>query len=417
MSRSINTDVRVGVFHPGTQHSHETALAFQEAGSLAWYATSIFYDAGRWPYNAAKFLPPGARVRFEYEFKRRYHQELDPSLVRTFGVWEWVERLSMRAGFRTLEHYANEWGNVRFGRRVADLAARTSVDAIWGSDTSSLTAFSGVKDRGVRCILDQTVGHPRVWNRILTEERCLVGRDFDPYPRPYPEADMQRVERELELADRVVCGSSFVRDTLIETGVKAEKMCVIPYGVPGGTFSPRETPAGHDGLRLLFVGHFGLRKGAWYLLEVMRRLAHLRGLTLTIVGKSTVPDRFLAPFGERVRRIPHVSRHQVHGVYRDADVFVLPSLFEGSSIAVFEALASGLPVVTTPNAGSVVRDGIDGFVVPIRDSEALAEPIERLYHDPQLRGEMAVRARLRALEFPWRRYREELVHRLETWTN
>src|SRR3990172_2103499 len=189
MSRSINTDVRVGVFHPGTQHSHETALAFQEAGSLAWYATSIFYDAGRWPYNAAKFLPPAARVRFEYEFKRRYHQELDPSLVRTFGVWEWVERLSMRAGFRTLEHYANEWGNVRFGRRVADLAARTSVDAIWGSDTSSLTAFSGVKDRGVRCILDQTVGHPRVWNRILTEERCLVGRDFDPYPPPYPEAE------------------------------------------------------------------------------------------------------------------------------------------------------------------------------------------------------------------------------------
>jgi glycosyltransferase involved in cell wall biosynthesis len=417
MSRSIDTDVRIGVFHPGTQHSHETALAFQEAGSLAWYATSIFYDPQRWPYNAVKFLPSGARGRLEYEFKRRYHPGIDPSLVRTFGVWEWVERLSMRAGFRMLEHYANEWGNVRFGRQVADLAARTSVDAIWGSDTSSLTAFRGVKDRGVRCVLEQTIGHPRVWNRILTEERSLVGPDFDPYPLPYPEADMQRVEREMELADGIVCGSAFVRDTLIENGVKAEKTCVIPYGVPEETFSPRETSAERDGLRLLFVGHFGLRKGAWYLLEAMRRLADLRGLTLTIVGKETVPDRFLAPFGDRIRRLPHVPRNQVCKVYQDADVFVLPSLFEGSAISVFEALASGLPVVTTPNAGSVVRDGVDGFVVPIRDADALADRIATLYKDRRRRADMAVQARARALEFPWRRYRQELVRWLNSRAN
>lgn len=417
MSRSINTDVRVGVFHPGTQHSHETALAFQEAGSLAWYATSIFYDPGRWPYNAIKFLPSGARGRLEYEFKRRYHPDLDPSLVRTFGVWEWIERLSMRAGFRMLEHYANEWGNRRFGRQVADLAARTSVDAIWGSDTSSLTAFRGVKERGVRCILEQTIAHPRVWNRILTEERALVGPDFDPYPLPYPEADLQRVERELDLADGIVCGSAFVRDTLIEGGVRPEKACVIPYGVPDGTFSPREAAMENDGLKLLFVGHFGLRKGAWYLLEAMRRLTHLRGLTLTIVGKDTVPDRFIAPFGDRIRRLSHVSRNEVRAVYRDADVFVLPSLFEGSAITVFEALSSGLPVVTTPNAGSVVRDGVDGFVVPIRDADALADRIAKLYDDRRLRTSMGAQARARALEFPWRRHRQEVVRWLSSWAN
>src|SRR5439155_20141914 len=75
-----------------------------------------------------------------------------------------------------LGHYANEWGHVRVGRQVGDLAVRRSVDAIWGSDTSSLTAFSGVKPLGVRCILEQTVGHPRAWNPILTEKRALVAR-------------------------------------------------------------------------------------------------------------------------------------------------------------------------------------------------------------------------------------------------
>jgi glycosyltransferase involved in cell wall biosynthesis len=417
MSRSIDSDVRIGVFHPGTQHSHETALAFQQAGSLAWYATSIFYDPARWPYNAVRLLPSGVRGRLEYEFKRRYHPSLDPALVRTFGAWEWVERLSMRAGLRTLEHYANEWGNVRFGRQVAELAAKTSVDAIWGFDTSSLSAFRGVKDRGVRCILDQTVGHPRVWNRILTEERSLVGPDFDPYPLPYPEADLRRVERELDLADGIACGSTFVRDTLVESGVSAEKTCVIPYGVPEETFAPRETPAERNGLRLLFVGHFGLRKGAWYLLEAMRRLADRRDVTLTIVGKQTVPDRFLAPFGDRIRRIAHVPRNQVHQVYQDADVFILPSLFEGSAISIFEALASGLPVITTPNAGSVVRDCLDGFVVPIRDADALAERIGRLADDRQLRADMALNARTRALDFSWRRHRVELVRWLNSWAN
>lgn len=417
MSRSTDTDVRVGVFHPGTQHSHETALAFQQAGALAWYATSIFYDPRRWPYNVVKFLPPGARGRLEYEFKRRHHPDIDPSLVQTFGVWEWVERLSMRAGLRMMEHHANEWGNRRFGHQVAALAARTSVDAIWGFDTSSLAAFDDVRGRGIRCILDQTVGHPRVWNRILTEERCLVGPDFDPYPLPYPEADMQRAEREMELADRIVCGSTFVRDTLVESGVKAEKTCVIPYGVPEGAFSGRETPADREGLRVLFVGHFGLRKGAWYLLEAMRRLSHLRGLTLTIVGKQTVPDRFFAPFGDRIRRVSHVSRNEVRQVYQNADVFVLPSLFEGSAITVFEALSSGLPVVTTPNAGSVVRDGVDGFVVPIRDAGALADRIATLYEDRRLRAEMAMQARARALEFPWRRHHQELVRWLNSWAN
>jgi glycosyltransferase involved in cell wall biosynthesis len=160
-----------------------------------------------------------------------------------------------------------------------------------------------------------------------------------------------------------------------------------------------------------------VRKGAWYLLEAMRRLNHLKHLTLTVFGKQTVPDRFLAPFGDRIRCVPHVPRNEMPHAYQQGDVFVLPTLFEGSALSVFEALASGLPVVTTPNAGSVVRDGVDGFVAPIRDAEALADRIERLYGDPALRREMSVRARERALEFSWQRYRAELVRWLGTWTH
>src|SRR5439155_25416078 len=111
----------------------------------------------------------------------------------------------------------------------------------------------------------------------------------------------------------------------------------------------------------------------------------------------------------------HLTRNESHHSYKKSDVFMLPTLFEVSALSVLVALASGLPVVTTPNAGSVVRDGVDGFVVPIRDAEALADRIERLYGDPALRREVGIRARERALEFPWQRYRAELVRWLETW--
>jgi glycosyltransferase involved in cell wall biosynthesis len=408
--------VRVGVFHPGSQHAYETALAFQDAGCLSWFATSIFFDPARWPYSALGFVPAATRKRLELELKRRYHPELQSSLVRTFGVWEWLERLSMRAGLRTLEHYTNEWGNVRFGQQVARLAARTRVELVWGYDTSSLSAFRRLSARGILCVLEQTVGHPRVWTRLLAEERRVVDADFDPYPRPYPERDMRKVESELALADRIVCASPFVRDTIVETGTDPGKIAVIPYGVATDRFTPAARDRSDEGLKLLFVGHFGLRKGAWYLLEAMRRLAHLKHLSMTVFGKQTVPDRLLAPFGDRIQCVPHVPRNQMHHAYQQGDVFVLPTLFEGSAISVFEALASGLPVVTTPNAGSVVRDGVDGFVVPIRDAHALADRIERLYGDPALRREMSIRARGRALEFPWRRYRGELVRWLGTWT-
>lgn len=400
---------RIAVFHPGMQHSYQTALAFQRAGRLAWYATSIFYDPNRWPYRMLPFVPSGLRRRLERELRRRHHPELDPGLLRTFGYWEWIERLGMRLGQRRLEHYANEWGNASFARRIARWALRDGVDCVWGFDTASLTTFKEVKGRGIRCVLEQTIGHPRMWNRILSEERERLGDEFDPYPRPYPERDLARVDAEIESADRIVCGSEFVKKTLIEEGVHACKLHVIPYGVDADAFVPAPSPGPADQLRLLFVGHFGIRKGAWYLTEALNRLRHLPGLSLTVVGTQTVPTKALASIADKVRLVPRVPGEEMAGIYQGADLLVLPSLFEGSSIAIYEALASGLPVVTTSNAGSIVRDGMEGCIVPVRDVDALVSSIEFLHRERDARVTMGRRARQRALEFPWSRYADGLV--------
>ena len=115
-----------------------------------------------------------------------------------------------------------------------------------------------------------------------------------------------------------------------------------------------------------------------------------------------------APYRDVFRHVTHVPFHEVHALYQDADVFVYPSLHEGSAFAVFEALASGLPVICTPNTGSVVRDGTDGFLVPVRDVETLMARIERLYREPDLRAAMAISARARAEDFTWAHYGDRI---------
>jgi glycosyltransferase involved in cell wall biosynthesis len=99
----------------------------------------------------------------------------------------------------------------------------------------------------------------------------------------------------------------------------------------------------------------------------------------------------------------------VHRYFQQADVFVYPSLHEGSALAIYEALASGLPVITTPNSGSVVRDGLDGFVVPIRDVEALKEKIVALCENGDMRKEIECNARRRSEQFTWEAYRRRLA--------
>ena len=105
-----------------------------------------------------------------------------------------------------------------------------------------------------------------------------------------------------------------------------------------------------------------------------------------------------------------IPRDRIIEEYLSADVFVLPTLFEGSATAHIEALACGLPVVTTPNCGTLIRDGVEGFIVPIRDAAALADRIEAIVTNRQLRAEMGARARELALrEHTWERYEERLT--------
>jgi glycosyltransferase involved in cell wall biosynthesis len=127
------------------------------------------------------------------------------------------------------------------------------------------------------------------------------------------------------------------------------------------------------------------------------------------VGGIRLARERLEPYAEVARFEGAVPRSRMRELFAWADVFVLPSLCEGSATATYEALAAGLPVVATPNTGSAVRDGVEGYLVPIRAPEAIAERLDRLANDRGLLAEIDKAARRRAEAFSAERYAERLL--------
>ncbi|MCS6943797.1 MAG: glycosyltransferase family 4 protein, partial [Geminocystis sp.] len=172
----------------------------------------------------------------------------------------------------------------------------------------------------------------------------------------------------------------------VRYGKSPNQVIAIPYGFNPERFFVKEVEERR--FRILFVGIIGFRKGVYYLLEAFRQL-QLKDAELILV--SPVEDDFkpiLAKYEGLFHYIHSLPNEQVSQIYHRSSVFILPSLIEGSAIVTYEAMASGLPVIVSENTGAIARDGKDGFIVPIRNVEALKEKIITLYENGDMRHEM-----------------------------
>jgi len=135
-----------------------------------------------------------------------------------------------------------------------------------------------------------------------------------------------------------------------------------------------------------------LRKGVPYLLEALRALDRPAQIQAKLVGSVALQRQPLSRYERWCEIVGSVSRQEILNAYQWADVLVLPSLCEGSATVTYEAMACGLPIVTTPSSGSLVRDGIEGFVIKARDTEKLRSRLALLCDDFELRLQMSAAA-------------------------
>ena len=266
--------------------------------------------------------------------------------------------------------------------------------------------LQGLKDArslGVTTIVVRASSHMLTQMEILAQEFDRYGVNGEV---ELPEM-IDRCVEEYDLADYVQVPSEFVRESFLDRGFAEEKLILIPFGVDSAMFRP----ASHSErtFRLLFVGRIGLRKGVHYLLEAWKRLS-LSDAEMLLIGN-------VEPGFEKILRqyrdlpgltVPGFVKDPVE-LFASSSVFVFPSIEEGSAQVTYEAMASGLPLVTTFNSGSLARDGIDGFIIPIRDVDAICEKVEKLYNDRDLVRQMGRSGRELISEYTWERHSRALA--------
>ncbi|MBX3426171.1 MAG: glycosyltransferase family 4 protein [Pirellulales bacterium] len=293
-----------------------------------------------------------------------------------------------------------------FCRRVVDGGFRDA-SAAYCFNYGGLEILCAARAQGLFTVLEQTNAPRRFLLRILAEEQ----RRYPHWERPVVESpavhrSYDRLEREWELADLIVGGSEFVGDALRACGGPVERYQAVPYGVDGA-FRCERTDFSRGKLRVLTLGAVGLRKGTQYVMEAARQAADVA--EFRVVGPLAASPEAGREIAATTDLRGPVPRCEVIEHLAWADVFLLPSLCEGSATVTYEALTAGLPVVCTPNTGSVVRDGQDGFIVPIRDAEAIASAIRRLAGDRDLLARMSRSAAIRGQEYDLQAYGKALL--------
>lgn len=399
--------MQVAVFHPGTQHSRQTALALQQLGRLAFLATSLFDHPEHPLRHASRRLPRSAAARIERELARYAFPALDPKLVRTHGIAEWLERLTRRTGLEGLAAHIDSFGNDRFGARIARAAARDGPHALWGYSSSSLRAFAHPASAGVPRILDRSIADWRCWNRELEAIRTGHPDWLMPRQRPVSAERIAHDDEEFALATRILCGSPFVAESIRKHSpvpALVGKLRVLPYcwdeALFGGAPEPELRPAGEP-VRFLFVGQVSARKGIQHLLEAIVRLP--RGAaTLTLAGPLAVPERTLARYADRIDYRGPLHRSEIPALMQAHDALVFPSHFEGSAVTLLEAMASGLALIQTTQAG-LGMSAESGFAVT-PDADAVEAAMRALHADRARLLAMRRAAHSEAAEFNFARY-------------
>ncbi len=193
---------------------------------------------------------------------------------------------------------------------------------------------------------------------------------------------------------------------MLTQGVPSEKLAVVPLSYEAPTL-PQGRP-NNPSLRVLFLGQVILRKGVQYLLGAARLLER-ESIRFDVVGQIGISEAAIREAPSNVAFHGQATRDQAENWYRQADVFVLPTLSDGFAITQLEAMAHGLPVITTPCCGDVVTDGVDGFIVPPRNKIALAETLLRYQRESSLLASQQHAAVAKAKQFTQARLSMNLI--------
>jgi glycosyltransferase involved in cell wall biosynthesis len=409
--------VKLALAHPGVgQFVQQTARALLEADMLSAYWTT-FADQpdALWRSLLVRLARVGG-LNLDGELRRRAITQIPRGLVKVDPAWEVGRSIlsKLRPDSRLL-HAVWLHEILSFDAGVARKAL-TDAEGIYSYNGCALASFR-------KAAMRQT---PRVYEVSVAEEgfvEQVLQREMEKFPElddstaPFsflePRVDWtERARSEWNLADVIIVNSTFTRNSYAAAGFNVHKVRIVPLGAPEvGDCAIEGDRSIHKPLRVMYAGNFSVLKGAHYLLSAWRSLSPKRSAILEIYGINTLPKNVMTDLPDSICISPTIPQERLFERYRAADVLVFPTLCDGFGLVVTEALAHGLPVITTARAGSsdLVIDGENGLIIPAGDANALANALEWcLIHRAELKA-MRQSAWQTARRWQWRDFRQALA--------
>ena len=364
---------------------------------LEYFSTTIGFGE-----NCGKIFSVLKKRRFynipDAKIKRFWYPELLRLLKR--GVQEKKRRLVDQT-YAKLDLKTSKEIEVKYGK------------VIHAYEDGAYQTFTRAKELGIQCSYELPIAHWATGRRLLSEEA-------ERYPEWEPTLESTREpeeklfvkEEELRMADRITCPSKFVLDS-IPAVVRNHIPCQIaPFGspIPAHNVSPKKQRK-NEPFKILFVGSMSQRKGLADLFEAMKLLKK-EPVKLSILGQPSMPIDFYRKQFSEFDYYPPCSNSKVHSIMHQHDALVLPSIVEGRALVQQEALACGLPIIVTPNAGGddLIEDGVTGYLVPIRLPKEIADKILKLMTNNCSRNEIAQRCKKKASNFSWADYAMRIIN-------
>lgn len=408
---------RISLVHPNSNpNSRNAAIALAEANLLHEIITAVAYNPRGSLAQTIQRLPRAVGLPLRQELERRAWMPPGGAVMRTHPGREALRVCLVKSGLSSRlglgQQGPIDWVYASLDRHVAHHHLG-QLDAIYAYEDGAASSFQAAKQKGIRCFYELPIAFHHTSRQIQQDEADRFPEFASSLQAIHePRWKSERKDQEVALADHIFVPSTATRQSLLDAGIASERISVIPYGAPIDYFKPQLK---HDKkFRALFVGRVGPRKGVHYLLDAWKKL-RLNNAELKLVGVDEFPLGWLGSHRDYIHYQSSVPHNSLSQYYCSASVFVFPSLVEGFGLVQLEAMACGIPVITTPNAAGLdlITDGVDGFIVPIRDSNAIQEKLEWCYQHPQELAKMGLAARKKAEVFTWTAYQNKLTDKIK----
>jgi len=386
------------------REGYAAARAFAKSGRLRRLYTEVWcrYGAGVLTHG-----PAASRA-----LAGRFHADVPPDRVTAFTGRVFGRKL-LRAA-RIVPPPAGEfdeflrvgaWFDRMVARRIVRDGVAPTGDAYFAYNTGCLECLRLVGAAGSVGLVDQ-IDPARVEYEIVRAE-AAKWPGWEAAPLTIPDVYFDRLAAEWDAATGVVVNSEWSAEALVRQGVPRDKLHVVPlaYELPSLATAPRK--ATRQPLVVLWLGNVILRKGIQYLVQAARLLQD-RAVRFVVAGPLGITQQAVSTAPASVEFRGRVTRDRAAGEYLSADLFVLPTLSDGFAITQIEAMAHGLPVITTPNCGAVVEHGRDGLIVPAGDAQSLAAAIAALDDDRERLASMSAAALAKSQQYSLAAYATRL---------